>query len=77
MRRSFLQIDASTTGLGVLLTQYFPDEERVIAYANQSLNQAEKNYSTPELECLALIWSIRRMRDYPEGYPFTVITDHH
>jgi len=25
---------------------------------------------------LAVIWGIRRMRDYLEGYPFTVITDH-
>ena len=29
-----------------------------------------------ELEYLAIVWGIRRIRDYLERYPFTVITDH-
>ena len=71
-----LQTDASSVGLGAVLTQNVDSNERVIAYASRSLTAAQQRYTVTEQECLAVIWAIRKFRCYLEGYAFTVITDH-
>lgn len=50
--------------------------QRVLEFTSQRLIAAEENYSATEKECLAIIWVIRKLRCYLEGYRFEVMTDH-
>jgi len=70
-----LQTDSSDYGTGAILTQDSEKGERVI-YSSLTLHGAEKNYSTTEMECLAIVWAVRKLRPYLEGYHFKVVTGH-
>lgn len=72
-----IQTDASGYGVGAVLTQLHPDGEKVICYLSRSLTRNERNYSTTERECLAVLWAIEKLRPYIEGSKFYVITDHY
>lgn len=72
-----IQCDSSNFGIGTVLTQEIDGKEHVICYLSRSLTSAERNYSTVEKECLAVLWSIEKLRPYIEGSHFKVITDHY
>lgn len=76
-RRFYLTCDASNVGIGAVLSQENDQGiEQPIAFISKSLNKHEKNYSTTERECLAIVWAIGEFRNYLVGHAFTVRTDH-
>lgn len=70
---------ACTAGIGVILCQQDPRNNRAyaVAYASRSLSPAERNYGVSEVEALAIVWDIKKFSPYLTATKFTVITDHH
>jgi hypothetical protein len=82
-----LETDASTTGLGAILSQEITVTSEVnsdwtakvikpVSYISRTLTPAEKNYSVSELECLAIIWAINQFNIYLSHGQFILYTDH-
>ncbi|KAG1136672.1 hypothetical protein G6F37_012203 [Rhizopus arrhizus] len=72
-----LHCDAATkAGIAVILCQRHEDNPYPLAFASRSLSPAEKNYSVQELECLAVVFGIKKFRQFLECGFFLVFTDH-
>jgi len=75
-----LETDASDEGIGGVLLQRSEIDEKSamkpIAYVSRKLTSAERQYSTREKECLAIVWATERLKMYLWGRVFAVFTDH-
>lgn len=72
-----LQTDASDFGLSAVFSQIGEDkEEHPVAYISRKMLPREQKYSVPEKECLAIMWSVSKLKYYLLGTTFTVMTDH-
>ncbi|VDH95366.1 Hypothetical predicted protein [Mytilus galloprovincialis] len=68
--------DASSFALGAVLCQEQSGQERVICYAGRALSKQEQNYGITELECLALVFAIKKFDCYLRFTSFTTYVDH-
>ncbi len=71
-----IQTDASRVGIRAVLAQERDSMVTPICFISRGLKPAERNYSTTGLECLAVIWAVRRLAAYIEHTQFTIETDH-
>lgn len=80
-KRFFLQTDASSRGLGAVLSQKYTDPttgketDRPVAYYSKKLTKPEKNYAATQQECLAIVKGVEHFKTYLSE-EFTIITDH-
>ena len=72
----FLQTDASDSGICAVLIQKHDGKLFPVCYASKKLSSAERNYSTIEKECLAIVWRFKRFHLYLYRVPFVLQTDH-
>ena len=72
-----LETDASSEGLGAMLSQKQPDGKwHPVAFGSRELKGGEAKYHSSKLEFLALKWAItEQFREYLQYRPFTVLTD--
>jgi hypothetical protein len=71
-----LDADASNGALGIVLQQEQDGKERVIAYASRSLDNAERSYCTTRKELLAVIFGLKKYRQFLLARSFVIRTDH-
>ena len=71
-----LYTDASLKAVGAVLTQEFPEGERVIQYVSKQLSTGQQKWATIEREAYAIVYAVNKLRQYLLGMKFTVYTDH-
>ena len=76
-RENLLSADyASDRGIGAVLMQEHDGKLFPVCYGSKKLSSAERNYSTIEKECLAIVWGFKRFHLYLYGVPYVLQTDH-
>ncbi|XP_065095800.1 uncharacterized protein K02A2.6-like [Ochlerotatus camptorhynchus] len=69
--------DASSVGVGATISHKFPDGTmKVVQHASRALTPAERNYSQPDREGLAIIFAVTKFHRMLFGRRFHLQTDH-
>jgi len=71
-----LDCDASSYGLGAVLSQEQSGIEKVIAYSSRTMSKPELRYDTTRKELLAIVNGLKQFRQYLTGRHFIIRTDH-
>jgi len=73
-----LHCDASSTGFGAILFQgqaAADNKMKPVFYFSQRTSPSESKFHSFELECLAVVYAIKRFHIYLSGISFKVMTD--
>jgi hypothetical protein len=77
----FIQADTSKTGTGGTLWQWGKDKsgakvKRIICYCSKKFNRQQSRWKTIEQECFGLVFALQKFRQFVQGCPVTLLTDH-
>jgi len=76
-RKFYISTDASTTHIGAELFQKTNEgQHQTLSFISRTLNSAERNYGTTELELLAIVFACKKFRNYILGHETHLLTDH-
>ena len=71
-----LSTDASFKGAAGILSQHHPDGREEIIYTfSKTFDDVQTRWAIVELECLALVWCLDKMKELLLGKPFIWLTD--
>jgi transposase InsO family protein len=73
---TILTTDASSCGIGGVLTQVRNGIEKPVYFVSRKLRPTEKKFSSSELETLAALWCVERLHQFLYGRHFEIRTDH-
>ncbi|KAG5867375.1 hypothetical protein JTB14_008491 [Gonioctena quinquepunctata] len=59
----------------MLFQKKYDDERPIISYASAKLNKTERRYHINGIECLAVVWAIKKWKHFLHNAPFTLSTD--
>ena len=68
--------DASDLVVGAVLGQRVEGKSYVVYYANKTLNEAQRNYTTTEKELKAMVYALDKFSAYLIGSDIIIFTDH-
>jgi hypothetical protein len=72
-----LHTDASNAAMSGVAQQYDEKGElHPVAYWSKTFNPAQRNYSTTDRECLALVSALEHFKTLLEGHKYVCLTDH-
>ena len=72
-----LETDASVlNGLGYALWQQQGEQWCLLECGSRFLSDAESRYAVIELECLAVVWAVKKCSLFLQGSHFDIVTDH-